>query len=765
MYQQRINEILSQATLQEKCMALAISIGPNSVGLGCFDRLGIRGLSMGDNPRGMQDYYHEDDEARKSDDHTTAYPPGSVIAASWNTTLAERLGDAMAEDALHAGIHGITRPALNIKRSPLGGRHFEYYSEDPVLAGEMAGSYIIGMQKRNVAANVKHFCMNNQEYERMVTNAVVTERALRELYLAAFEIAIKKGNPWTLMTSYNKINGDWSNSNKHILHDILRKEWGYEGVVVSDAMAIHTNIVEAHNCGMDVELSAFTEHMGDLMDAYNSGELSMETIDASLTRILKLYFRLTDAQKKIPAAHEAHHALAVEACQEGLVLLKNEDNILPLCKEKPVAVIGVTAKIPAYMGGGSGHQNARNLTRAYCEIAEIIGESKITYAQGYPDSGYSGDADYKAYDPDMIAEAVDVAMSAETVLLFVGNTFGIESEGYDRDTMDLPYGQQELIRQVCAVNNNIILIVSAGAPVTLTPFVDDCKAVIMNWLGGEGMGKATANVLYGLAEPGGRMTETWPLDIRDTPAFNNFPHYPNPTHTVLYGEGVYVGYRWYESRNWDVLYPFGHGLSYTTFEMSNLVLSADKINANDELTVNVTVKNTGNRRGQQVVQLYVKDVESTIDRPEKELKAFAKVTLDPGEQTVVEMKLNRRAFAFYGEDVQDWVVEDGEFQILVGSSSANIELCTSVKVDSKEKSTRYTRMTPVEWILKDPNFAQAADILPKEMQGKFAYQGGMAGLSIMIPFYRLGMMDALGLFPRLNMYQVDTIIARLNELS
>ena len=759
MYEQKIKDILSKVSLEEKCKALAIQ---STGGFGYIESMGISGVPGLDNPRGMRDYLHENDEARATDDHTTAYPPASVIAASWNTDLAEEIGAATGKDARHTGIRCILRPGVNIKRSPLGGRHFEYYSEDPVLSGEMAGSYIIGMQKQNIAANIKHYCVNSQEFERMTTNAVVTERALRELYLASFEIAIKKGDPWTLMTSYNKINGQWSNSNRHLLYDILRKEWGYEGVVISDAMAIHTNKVEAHNNGMDIELSGYKEHVGELINACNMGEISEQTIDEILTRILRLYFRIQETPEKLEVDHKAHHQLAVRAAEEGIVLLKNEEAMLPLCKEMPVAIIGVTAKVPAYMGGGSGHQNARELTRAYCEIAEIVGEDKIAYAQGYPDSGFSGIPDYNQYDPDMIAEAVEVAKKAQTVLLFVGNTFGIESEGYDRDTMDLPFGQQELIRQVCAVNNSVVLIVSSGEPVTLVPFVDNCKAVVLNWLGGEGMGKATANVLYGLAEPGGRLPETWPRDIRDTPAFNNFPHYPNPTHNVFYSEGIYVGYRWYESRNRAVLYPFGHGLSYTTFELSDLVLSSDRINANGELTVNVTVKNTGNRRGQQVVQLYVKDVESTIDRPEKELKAFDKVTLDPGEETVVKMKLGRRAFAFYSEDMHDWVVEDGEFCILVGTSSNQIDLCATVTVNSKEKSTRYTRMTPLEWIINDPATYDAVADMPEEIQNAFRNYHGISFLCTLLPIYRVEGLNGMMGLPKMTMEQIDKILTYLN---
>lgn len=608
---------------------------------------------------------------------------------------------------------------------------------------------------------------NNQEYERMTTNAVVSERTLREIYLANFEIAINKGDPWALMTSYNKINGYWSNSNKHLMTDILRKEWGYEGVVMSDGMGIQTNKTEAHNNGIDAELEYYHEHLGEIMSAYNAGEITMDIIDEHLRRIFELYFCLEKNGEPIEVDHNAQHQIAIEAAEASIVLLKNENQHLPLSKDSPIALIGSIVKLPTYIGGRSGYTKARKLDNAYDGFAEIIGEDKISYVPGYPNYNDPTKPNMDAYDEKMLDKAVETAKQAEKVILFVGNTFGIESEGYDRLTLDLPRGQQALIHRVCNVNSDVILVVSAGSAVNLSPFVNKVKAIVFNWLGDEGMGTATARMIYGLAEPGGRLPETFPIDIRNTPDYNNFPAYPNPTHEVHYGKGIYVGYRWYEARGLPVLYPFGFGLSYSTFEISNPVISAGRIGSNDTLKVSIKIKNVGKRAGSEVIQLYVKDIKSSIDRPEKELKAFKKVHLKPGEEKIAEMELSSRAFAFYSTDMCDWVVEDGMFEILIGNSSANCPLSVQVKVDSNEKITRYHRMTPIDCIWNDPNFAKAVFDFPEKTKKALLQESGMRAIIVMMPIYRLTSLVGIDtdMLPNgLTMEQVDIVLKRLNEM-
>lgn len=744
MTEQEIRDKIAQLTLEEKAIMCAqvIDFDAGRLYAGHAPGIGIEGLFHSDNSRGsVEEYRYQTEEERKKMTHATTFPHMAALAATWDNELARAVGRANGTEARDNGVTLLVRPGVNIKRSPLCGRNFEYFSEDPYLTGELAGSYIQGVQSTHTASCIKHFAVNNQEYERMTTNAVVSERALREIYLEPFRIAIQKGNPWSLMTSYNKINGEWSNSNKHLLTDILRKEWGYTGMVQSDGFAVHTNKVEAHRNGMDTEGNEYHEHTGELLDAVYRGEISVERIDEICATLMRLYDKVQGPAVK--ADYDGNHELAVKVEEAAVVLLKN-DGLLPLNPEADgLAVIGSIAEYPPYCGGGSGHTNARIMTCGLDRIRELA-EKEVSYSEGYPNVG-----DMEANDEKLVADAVSAAANAKTVLAFVGLPAPLEGEGYDRTTLKLPLGQRRMLDEVLSVNENVVLCVHAGAAVDLSDYAGRVKGILFLWLGGEGVGTACGNVLFGLAEPGGRLPETFPLRLEDTPAYLSFPAYPSNMHDVWYGEGIYVGYRWYEARKIPVLYPFGYGLSYTTFEFSNLRADCERVTVN--------VRNTGERSGTQVVQIYVRDVVHSAPRPEKELKGFGKVYLEPGEDKDVEIVLGDHAFAFWNENTGKWCVESGEFEIMAGDSSQNILLRKTIEIESDDRYMLYSTMTPVEWICKAKNLKAACEGLPDTI-----YETLYAARDMIcaFPFYRLRY-PQMGFVP-ISQEQMDTILYRLN---
>lgn len=761
-YYCQAKEILDQMTISEKCRMLACDA--KSI-FGEIERLGVRGFDTKDTPAGNPGRTADSLGSLRQSvlvGRATTYPHFASLAATWNCKMAERIGKATAEEAKTNEVGIVFRPPMNIKRHPQCGRHFEYLSEDPVHSGEIAGSYIIGLQRENVGACVKHFCCNNQEFERVTTNAVVSERALREIYLRNFEIAIEKGHPWSMMTSYNKINGEWSNDSDHIMTDILRKEWNYDGLVMSDGGAIQTNKVEAHKRALDVELNRYEEHTPELLNAYNEGKISLEKIEEHCLRVLAVYFKLREHENdSVEYTMEQHHALAVEACEDGIVMLEN-DGILPLKNYDKVALIGAFAKEPVYCGGGSGHSNAISLSNAYDCFAKAIGEEKLLYAQGYHNN-----ADIVSVDETLICEAKEAAKKAEAVIMFIGDPDGVETEGFDRKNIELPMGQQELIKAVAEANSNIVLVASVGSATLLEPYAKKARALLINWMGGEGVGEATTNVLLGKAEPGGRLPETIPLDIRHTPAYRNFAIYPNPTHNIMYGEGIYVGYRWYEMRGLPVAYPFGYGMSYTTFTLDDLSVKTYE-NIAEGVDVSVKVTNTGKRFGSQVVQLYVKDVESSIDRPEKELKAFDKVFLEPGESRIVTMHLTKRAFEYYSEDLKEWMLETGAFDIMVGFSSQEILLTEEISLKGLDYPVRFSRMTAIEWFMKHPRWDEAVSSIPGEAGEtlKKMKEDPFTFIVSMLPIYRLASEKSLeGSLVHVPLEYLDQLIERLNEFN
>ena len=762
--EQRIEAIIRQMTREEKINCAA-----------CFDdrignisRLGIPGYYTCDNASidygGGKDYMRRTPKEKEEMGGFwgTCLPQAAVLGNSWDNNLAYQTADTLAQEAKYGNVGVLLRPGCNIVRSPLCGRNFEYFSEDPVLAGELAGSYIQGVQKNNVAACLKHFAVNSQEFERMTTNAVVSDRALQELYLRVFDIAIQKGRPWTMMTSYNRVNGSYAQSNREIM-GILRKQFGYDGLIMSDCMAVHYDKIEAHNAGQDVELDDVSIHEDQISDALDNGTLSEERLNEIVRRCLEVYFKITEGAE-IPTEidFKAHHAVAVRAAEQGAVLLKN-DGILPLDpKEKQtIAVIGQFAKTPSYMGGGSGHMNGITIDAGYDAICAIAGKNAdILYADGY--DILTGFPPKDTVNEEKINEAVKLAAKADKVIFFTGYDYGVESEGYDRPDMRLPAAHRALLEKMLAAKCNVILILNTGAPVELAEYAGRVRAILYSGYCGEGCGSSAANILFGLAEPGGRLAVTFPLRLEDTPAYLNFPNYPDASHDVLYGEDIYVGYRWYDARKMDVLYPFGYGLSYTSFAYENLRLSAKEMHADGELTVSLTVKNTGSRAGSDVLQLYLYNRDHTINLPPKQLKAFQKVFLKPGESKEVTLTLGRKQLEIYAPAMKKWVVEPGCYDIMVGRSSRDIVLEDTVQVHSSECAYGYDMHAGSAWIVRDKNFAKAAEEKLTPQAANYFATAPMASLVEGLPWSRLTEVDVGQ--GKTSLKELYAVVKRLEEL-
>ncbi|QIZ07551.1 glycosyl hydrolase [Priestia megaterium] len=687
-----IKQLISQMTLEEKA---SLCSGLDFWHLKGIERLGIPSLMVTDGPHGLR-------KQAQGADHlgiynsvpSTCFPSAAGMASSWNRELIEKVGIALGEECQAEDVAVLLGPGVNIKRSPLCGRNFEYFSEDPYLASEMAAGHVKGVQSQGVGTSLKHFAANNQEHRRMSTDAVVDERTLREIYLASFEGVVKQSQPWTVMCSYNKVNGEYASENEYLLNEILKDEWGFEGFVVSDWGAVNER-AEGLAAGLELEMPS-SNGIGDqkIVDAVKSGKLSEEKLNKAVERLLRIIFMAVD-HKKENAVYDkdAHHQLAREMARESMVLLKNEEAILPLKKEGTIAVIGEFAKKPRYQGGGSSHVKPTKLENIVEEIEKTAGKhTNVLYAQGY-----SLDSD--EIDGTLIAEAKEVAAQADTVILFAGLPDRYESEGYDREHLRMPENHRQLVEAVAEVNRNIIVVLSNGSPIEM-PWIGNVRGLLEAYLGGQALGGAIADLLFGDANPSGKLAESFPKQLSDNPSFLNFP---GEGDKVEYKEGIFVGYRYYDTKKVEPLFPFGFGLSYTTFEYSNLSISQKEIQDTEAVSVSVTVKNTGNRAGKEIVQLYVKDVKSSVNRPEKELKGFEKVELQPGEEKTVTFLLNKRAFAYYNVEMKDWHVETGEFEILVGESSQEIVLKDSIVVQSTVSIRKKVhRNTLVGDLLADP---------------------------------------------------------------
>lgn len=701
-------------TLEEKA---ALSTGKTYFDTNGVERLGIPSIKLADGPHGLRKQAGEEDHlGLHGSVPATCFPTLSGLGSSWNIDLVYRVGKALGVECQAENVAILLAPGINIKRSPLCGRNFEYVSEDPVLSGDMGAAIVNGIQSQGVGACVKHFAANNQETSRLNVSVEVDERTLREIYLTGFERVVKKAKPWSIMSAYNRINGIHCSQNKKLLTDILRDEWGFEGLVVSDWDAVD-DLIESFKAGMDLEMpgnSGVSEQL--IVDAVRSGQLDEAVLDRNVERYLTVLEKIrANKREHVKFDKEAHHRLAREAGRECVVLLKNEEGILPLnSKElRKIAVIGEFSKSPRYQGGGSSHVNATRLDNAYDEMLALAGDDvEIVYAQGY-------DIKSNAADMDLVRQAFEAASTADVAVLFVGLPESFDAEFYDRKHIDLPGNQLNLIEAVTEANPNVVVVLSNGAVVTLEPWHDKAKAILEGWLLGQAGGGAIADLLFGISSPSGKLAETIPFALRDTPAYLEFP---GENEKVRYGEGVFVGYRYYDKKGMNVRYPFGHGLSYTTFEYSNL--SIKRVDAARTVPVNVTVtiKNTGDCIGQEVVQLYVKDTESAVNRPERELKAFSKIQLAPGQETTVTFTLEQRDFSYYQERIRDWYFESGDFVIEVGSSSRDIRLSETIScVSAQPFSITYEPSTLIRDFMATPKGTKAIKPLLDKIQAFFGH--------------------------------------------
>ena len=682
-----IKSLVSQLTLEEKA---GLCSGADFWHTKAVERLGIPASMVSDGPHGLRKQDEEVDHLGINDSiKAVCFPAASATAASFDREMLCRMGEAIGDSCQHEKLSVVLGPAVNIKRSPLCGRNFEYFSEDPYLAGQMASALIHGIQSRNVGTSIKHFAVNSQEHRRMSSSADVDERTLREIYFPAFETAVKQEQPWTVMCSYNRINGVFASENPWLLTEVLRGEWGFEGYVMSDWGAVSDRVAGV-KAGLDLEMPAsggFNDRK--IVEAVRSGKLDEAVVDQAVERILNIVYRFVEhAKPETPWDKEAQHLLAAEVAADCMVLLKNEEGILPLSREDEIAFIGEFAEKPRFQGGGSSHINCFKTTSAL-EAAEGL---KIRYARGY------SVADDCASD-EMIREAVEAARSARVAVVFAGLPDVYESEGYDRTHMRMPDCQNRLIEAVAAANPNTVVVLYNGSPVEM-PWIGSVKAVLEAYLGGQAVGLATVRILFGEVNPSGKLPESFPKKLSDNPSYL---FYGGEGDTAEYREGIFVGYRYYDRKETELLFPFGHGLSYTSFDFSDLRLSRERITDQESLTATVRVTNTGKRAGKTVVQLYVGDCESSVFRPVRELKGFEKIFLEPGESKDVSFTLDKRSFAYWNTKIHDWHVESGEFRIEIGHSSRDIACCAAVQVDSTaEIPRRYDVNSIFMDLMQDP---------------------------------------------------------------
>jgi len=687
-----VKALVAQMTLEEKCGLLS---GLDFWHTKPVERLGVPSVMVSDGPHGLRKQNQEADHLGMNESiKAVCMPAACATSASFDKDLIYKMGESIGNSAQHESLSVVLGPAVNIKRSPLCGRNFEYFSEDPYLAGEMSAAFINGVQSKNIGTSIKHFAANNQEHRRMSSSSNVDERTLREIYFPAFEISVKKAQPWTFMCSYNRINGVYASEDPWLLTEVLRNDWGFEGYVMSDWGAVSTRTAGV-KAGLDLEMpSSGGVNDRKVMQAVLTGRLDEKYVDLACERILRINYKyLENAKPETPWNKDADHELAAQIAADCMVLLKNDGDLLPLSKDDDIAFIGEFAAKPRFQGGGSSHINCYKTTSAL-EAAEGL---KVTYAQGY------SVARDEATD-EMIAEAVAAAKNAKVAVIFAGLPDSYESEGYDRTHMKMPACQNALIEAVAEANPNTVVVLHNGSPVEL-PWLPKVKAVLEAYLGGQAVGIATIRVLFGDVNPSGHLAETFPIKLSDNPSYLFYGGEKNDTD---YREGIFVGYRYYDRKEMAVQFPFGHGLSYTKFEYSDLWLSQSEITDQDTLTATVTVKNVGQRTGKTVVQLYVSDLVSTPLRPVRELKGFEKVELRPGETRQVTFTLDKRSFAYWNQQIHDWHVETGEFAIEIGQSSRDICLSEKVLVNSTVPiPVKYTMDSIVLDIMEDPQAAEA----------------------------------------------------------
>ena len=710
----KIEEMVKQMTLEEKA---GMCSGSDFWHLKGVERLGIPSVMVSDGPHGLRKQDQSADHLGINDSiRAVCFPSAAGLAASFDKELLRKVGETLGEECQAENVAVLLGPAINIKRSPLCGRNFEYMSEDPFLSSKLATAYIGGLQSRNVGASVKHFAVNNQEKRRSTVSAQVSERALRELYLASFEGAVKEGKPWTVMCSYNRVNGEYASQSHRLLTEILRDEWGFDGFLVTDWSACDER-VKGLLAGQDLEMpdsGGVNDRL--IVEAVQNGTLKEEVLDRAVTRILDVIFRHVDHRDAAAKFdRKEHHEIAREAACQSMVLLKNDkraggERPLPLKKGGNYAFIGAFAKNPRYQGGGSSHINSYKVSNAL-EAGVAFGD--IRFAEGFR-------TDQEQIDKEMLEEAVKAARESDAAVIFVGLPESIESEAYDRDHMGLPECQNVLIREVAAVQPNTVVVLHNGAPVEM-PWEAQVPAILESYLAGEAVGEAQAALLFGDENPCGKLAETFPLRVQDNPAWLDFGGNKDVVH---YGEGIYVGYRYYDTKQMPVLFPFGHGLSYTEFAYEDLRMNRECLCGEETLEIRFRIRNMGDRAGREAPQVYIHKKNTEISRPWQELKGFEKVDLAAGEETEVVMLLDRRSFSYYDEERKAWCVEPGEYEILAGASSRDIRLRGRVtRTDSLSDKWVCHRNTTLGEIMKRPEAEEAYRQFLKEEIGRLPFEG------------------------------------------
>lgn len=742
-----LKKIISQMTLEEK---VGLCSGFDFWRLKSIERLGIPTVMLSDGPHGLR---KQSDDAEYTDINNSieaiCFPSGVTTACSFDRDLLYRLGDILGEECQSENVAVVLGPAINIKRSPLGGRNFEYFSEDPYLTGELALMYIKGVQSHQVGTSLKHFACNNQESRRMTASSEVDERTLREIYLAGFEKAVKEAKPWTVMAAYNRVNGVFASESPYLLTDILRKEWGFTGYVVSDWGAVNDRIAGL-KAGLDLEMPG-SRGTNDkkIKRAIENHTLDEEILDQSVERILTKIFEYVDNKKEVVFNKESHHQVARQLANESAVLLKN-DGALPLsstdCK---IAFIGDFAKHPRIQGGGSSHIKAFKVSSALDAVSVVC---PVQFAQGFV-------THIDETEPDLLNEAIELAKSSDVAVIFAGLPDAFESEAYDRQHMKLPNCQNELIEKVCAVQPNTIVVLHNGSPVEM-PWVNKVNAILEMYLGGEAVGEATIDLLFGNVNPSGKLAETFPIRLEDNPSYLSYQVVDDK---IYYDEKLFVGYRYYDTKEIPVLFPFGHGCSYTTFEYSHLVVNETSIRDDESLTLSFEVTNTGDVFGKEVVQLYVQDLTHSVIRPIKELKNFEKISLEPNETKIVTFTLSKRDFAYYETRISDWYVSTGNYRLLVGASSRDIRLQKTIFIEStKNLPFEITANTTFGDLMKHPELNTVISGLLEAM-GEESEEGAISKDMKLAMIYDMPI-RALRSFQGVDNYIIESLITTLNQL-
>lgn len=709
-----IDKVIANLTLEEKA---SLCVGNSNWKTQEIKRLGIPSVFMTDGPHGLR--INEGFDMTKPSVKATCFPTASLVAATWNKDLVYKLGQALGDEASYHGVHLLLGPGVNIKRSPLGGRNFEYFSEDPILAGKLAASYINGVQSKGVGTSIKHFAANNQEFERMIMSSEVDERTLREIYFPAFEIAIKESQPTSVMLAYNKLNGVYCTENEWLIKDILRKDFGFRGLCVSDWGAVNDRI-SGIKAGLDLQMpSDGGGNARKIVDAVKSGQLDEKQLDLVVKTNLELISKLTSTKNnKSTFDKEANHQLAKEIAIDGMVLLKNKNAILPIDKNKKqkVAVIGLFAKSPRFQGAGSSLVNPSRLESFYDTFSENKNLT-ITYADGYTKNGETNDT--------LINEAIAASKKSDITIVFAGLTDDYESEGIDRTFLEMPVGHNKLIEKLTNVSSKVIVVLQNGSPVTM-PWLPKTSAVLEAYLGGQAGGSAIADVILGKANPSGKLAETFPQKVSHTPTFLSWQ---GENRKLSYNERIFVGYRYYDMKEIEPLFPFGYGLSYTNFKYSTMKLSNSSITDSDSLQIEVSVRNIGNYDGKEVAQLYVRDIESNVIRPMKELKGFEKVALKKGEEKSVVFTLKPRDFQYYDTKYKAWKSESGQYEIMVGSSSRDIRLSAILNLTCNKKYYQeYNLSSTMKDITEHPIGAGFVNAIIQRTNARYAIDEKMSAL-------------------------------------